>query len=143
MGTDKRGFTLMEIMIVIIILGVIVAFAIPSYTKAVEKGYERDAVVQLQAIASAAEFYKGQAGDYPDGSTMTNVSQINSVLGLNIVQKEMTYACSAGVMSGFDCSATSDLYGWAVHVSSDPLNLTPHCAASPACPTCTTTSCPY
>jgi prepilin-type N-terminal cleavage/methylation domain-containing protein len=139
-----KAVTLIELMIVVIIVSIIAGFAFPNYLKAVEKGYERDAIVQMQAISGALAFYKAQAGVYPDGATMPDVTAINTVLGLNIVANNMVYSCVSAAYSGsgpgFDCEAASS-FGWEIHVSTDPLRLYPYCLVDP-CPTCTTAGCP-
>ena len=47
---NKKAFTLIELMIVIVILGIIAAFALPGFTKSIEKSYVRDARNNLMAI---------------------------------------------------------------------------------------------
>lgn len=146
-GVDK-AVTLIELMVVVIIISIIAGFAFPNYLKAVEKGYERDAIVQMQAVNGALAFYKAQAGVYPDGATMPDLASINTVLGLNIVANNMTYSCVSAAYSGqgpgapgFDCEAASS-FGWEIHVSTDPLRLYPYCLDDTSCPTCTTAGCP-
>lgn len=143
-----KAVTLIELMIVVIIISIIAGFAFPNYLKAVEKGYERDAIVEMQAINGALAFYKAQAGVYPDGATMPDATAINAILGLNIVANNMTYSCVSAVYSGsgpggpgFDCEVASS-FGWEIHVSTDPLRLYPYCLDDTSCPTCTTAGCP-
>jgi len=52
-----EGFTLVEIMIVVAILGMIVAVAMPSYTEYVKKTKRTDAKVELMRIAQLQESY--------------------------------------------------------------------------------------
>ena len=40
---EPRGFTLMELLVTVAILGVMVSIAIPNYRKSVERGYLREA----------------------------------------------------------------------------------------------------
>lgn len=143
MTRKNQAVTLMELIIVIIIIALIAGFTYPNYRKAVEKGYERNAVVQMQAINGAMTYYKAQAGVYPDGATMSDLTSINTVLGLNIVANNMTYSCVTATYSGpgpgFDCEAASG-FGWEIHVSTNPLRLYPYCLDA-SCPTCTTAGC--
>lgn len=144
MWRESKAVTLMELVIVVIIVSIIAGFVFPNYRKAVEKGHERDAIVQMQALNSAATFYKAQTGAYPDGAAMPDLASINSMLGLNIVANNMTYSCVAatynGSAPGFDCEAASN-FGWEIHVSTNPLRLYPYCLDA-SCPSCTTAGCP-
>ena len=100
----KIGFTLTEIMVVVIAIAIMAAFAIPSYTKTVERAHLRDSITQLSTIYAAHEIYKTQTGGYwPDG-TVEGLASINSNLGLNILANGMVYTCEGDQFS-FSCSA--------------------------------------
>lgn len=47
----KKGFTLIEVLVVVLIIGILATIAFPSYTKAVEKSRTREAVQVLSTIA--------------------------------------------------------------------------------------------
>ena len=52
-----KGFTLIELMIAVAILGIISAIAVPSYVEYVRKGKRADAKVELLRIAQMQESY--------------------------------------------------------------------------------------
>lgn len=63
----KAGFTLVEILIVVVILGILAAIVIPQFTSASESAKSSSLVSQLQTIRSQLELYQVQHnGDYPD-----------------------------------------------------------------------------
>jgi general secretion pathway protein G len=63
----KKGFTLVEILIVVVILGILAAIVIPQFTSASETAKASSLVSQLQTIRSQLELYQVQHnGDYPD-----------------------------------------------------------------------------
>ena|SRR5688500_17016909 len=64
--TMKRGFTLVEILIVVIILGILAAIVIPQFTNASEDARKSSLVSQLQTLRSQVELFKLQHRDtYP------------------------------------------------------------------------------
>jgi len=60
----KKGFTLMELLIVIIIIGILAGLGIPQYMKAVERGRTAEAKAILGQIRTAEEAYRAKNGTY-------------------------------------------------------------------------------
>ena len=54
----------MELIVVVVIIGVIAGFAIPSFQKAYLRGREKAIVVVLQGTKGALEIYKARHGHY-------------------------------------------------------------------------------
>lgn len=71
----KSGFTLVEILIVVIILGILAAIVIPQFTNASQDARESSVVSQLQTLRSQVELYKLQHHEqYPtDDGTAAGV----------------------------------------------------------------------
>ena len=62
----RKGFTLVEILIVVIILGILAAIVIPQFTNASEDARKSSLTSQLQTVRSQVELYKLQHRDqYP------------------------------------------------------------------------------
>jgi general secretion pathway protein G len=61
--TKKSGFTLVEILIVVIILGILAAIVIPQFTNASQDARKSSLVSQLQTLRSQIELFKLQHGD--------------------------------------------------------------------------------
>ena len=59
----QRGFTLVEILIVVIILGILAAIVIPQFTSASTEARQGNLKSQLQTLRSQIELYKLQHGD--------------------------------------------------------------------------------
>ncbi|MCR5504474.1 MAG: prepilin-type N-terminal cleavage/methylation domain-containing protein [Elusimicrobiaceae bacterium] len=55
MKTNKKGFTLMELLIVVVMISGLVAIAYPSYISSIERARASEAVTMLGAIKAAQE----------------------------------------------------------------------------------------
>jgi len=65
----KSGFTLVEILIVVVILGILAAIVIPQFTSASTEAKESALVSDLQALRSQIELYKIHHNDLLPGTT--------------------------------------------------------------------------
>ena len=72
----KSGFTLIEILIVVIILGILAAIVIPQFTQASTEAREASLMSNLQSIRSQIELYKIQHGDDPPTDAASFVAQM-------------------------------------------------------------------
>ena len=83
---NGKGFTLLELLIVMIIVGVLVTVALPKYQTAMEKGRGMEAIQNAAAISDAANVYYvknqnsyGSAAFGRDGSTFVrDVANVTS-----------------------------------------------------------------
>lgn len=63
----KRAFTLVEILIVVVILGILAAIVVPQFTNASTEAQAGNVATQLQTIRSQIELYRVRHnGNYPD-----------------------------------------------------------------------------
>ena len=60
------GFTLIEVMIVVVIVGILVAVALPGYQNSMQKGRRADAKAALLDVAGRQEQYMLDRGTYTD-----------------------------------------------------------------------------
>jgi len=61
---NRKGFTLVELAVVIVIIGVLAAFGVPRFIKSVERSKCAESFSYLAAIRDAQERYSAQQGTY-------------------------------------------------------------------------------
>ncbi|AFA49391.1 prepilin-type N-terminal cleavage/methylation domain-containing protein [Acetobacterium woodii] len=62
---NVKGFTLMEVIVVIAILGALAALAIPRFTGVLENSQEQTDLANIRIVESAIELYQAEIGDLP------------------------------------------------------------------------------
>ena len=86
---SRAGFTLMELMVVITIIGILAGFAIPQYLKTIESSRADDAAALMNMVATTNRMYAlDHGGSYTAG--------------------QLTTACGAGACVG-DASSPCEL----------------------------------
>ena len=71
----QKGFTLIELMIVIAIIGILAAIAIPQFVSYRQKGYNTDAKGELKSFYTACQAYYADNPSQSGDCTTTMVTQ--------------------------------------------------------------------
>lgn len=69
MNTGRKGFTLTELLVVVLVIAILAAIAVPLYTRTIRKSYASDAMGVLSAASQKQESYFINNGKYADGFT--------------------------------------------------------------------------
>ena len=77
----RKGFTLIELMIVVAIIAIIAAIAIPSLLTAKKSGHEAAIIASLRTLSSTQEQYHSRFGSYGSLANLLAEAYIDPVLG--------------------------------------------------------------
>ncbi len=104
----QEGFTLVEILIVVVIIGILASVAIPTYLDYVKRSYAADAKVNIKNIVENSEIYLQENGTPPsDIQTMQDEGYLNIKMSTqNKWSFELDLTEADGLMTG-TVSATS------------------------------------
>ncbi|HEY8157368.1 MAG TPA: type IV pilin protein [Methylobacter sp.] len=115
MYTFKRfsGFTLIELMIVVAIIGILAGIAYPAYTDYVLRANRADGKAGLLSLQLAQEKYRANCIQYADGihdTTLTCSSAVggthNMVSSTSSPNRKYTLAITAGTATSYTLTAT-------------------------------------
>lgn len=102
----ERGFTLIELMIVVAVIGVLAAIAYPSYQEYVMRARRAEGQSLLNETAARQERYRAQNGTYITSSTSTEIAKLKLpqidksengyyTLGISVIANDGGYTLSA------------------------------------------------
>jgi len=98
----QSGFTLIELMIVVAIIAILSAIAIPSYSNYIVRARISEGVSALASMRVKMEQY------FQDNRTFANACQANTIAPLPTGVNYFTYACSNLDQSNYTVTATGN-----------------------------------
>jgi prepilin-type N-terminal cleavage/methylation domain-containing protein len=106
---NSKGFTLIELMIVVVIIGILAALAIPRFMRSTTKSKQSEAKQLLKQIYTMERAYRQEYNVYGClGVTADSAAQAAlAVIGVDVMANaRYAYALTA-TASGFDATATA------------------------------------
>jgi len=99
---DKKGVTLIELIVIILIVGILATIAVTGYGRFVEHSRGQEAAANLELIYSAQKRFFLDNNTYLAAPTL---AQINASLGLELTGTFFTYS-TLGDARNFTATAT-------------------------------------
>ena len=109
MQRGEKGFTLIELMIVVVIIGILAALAIPRFMRATTKSKQSEARQILKQVYSMQRAYRQEYNTYWGNATTASAAAMNGFarIGVDIMANaRYTYGMVAAANT-FTCTATS------------------------------------
>ncbi|MDD5292482.1 MAG: prepilin-type N-terminal cleavage/methylation domain-containing protein [Candidatus Omnitrophica bacterium] len=129
----KKAFTLLELIVVVVIIGILSGIMVPSYNRARERAIDKQAKSILSLLRSAQRSYKMETGNYvTSGST---VSAINSALNLDLVD-DGNWGYGISSTNGFTATMSRNKGGYNRKWTIDANNVNATCSALSPSTTC-------
>lgn len=106
----RAGFTLIELMVVVSVVGILAMIAYPGYRNYVSKSHRSDAQAALMKAAASQEKFFSDCGYYAKtltGTRACGATSANGVLGIPLDSPNGFYTLSAstGLINASTCSA--------------------------------------
>lgn len=107
MAKNKLGFTIVEVTITIVIIGLLVSIGIFSYSKIQAESRDTQRTSRLNTLTEALEKYYGKNGEYPSCSAMTQSANTIASTVLPGLDKTALVApkAPAGTTNSITCTA--------------------------------------
>jgi len=103
---NKKGFTLMEIMVVVVIVGILAAIAIPAYSRYVTRAHRAEALIALETVALQEEKNFAERSSYDTLANLIARGFQDPNADANRNYNIQVIPAAAGWQAGFVASAT-------------------------------------
>jgi type IV pilus assembly protein PilA len=110
----QRGFSLIELLIVVAIIGIIAAIAIPHFMNSRQAAHNASAFSSLRLIHTAQISYRMRNTQYGDLTTLRNANMIDDPLLASGTRSNYTFVINGATISPsfYEATATPAIAPW-------------------------------
>lgn len=107
MPSARRGFTLIELMVAVVVAGILAAVAYPALSSFVQRSRRADAMALLATVVQAQERHRSNRSEYasqigPDNGLMLDETKLSKHYGLSLTG----VGSPVGFAAGYQVTAT-------------------------------------
>ncbi|ENV6404073.1 pilin, partial [Neisseria gonorrhoeae] len=99
MNTLQKGFTLIELMIVIAIVGILAAVALPAYQDYTARAQVSEAILLAEGQKSAVTEYYLNNGEWPKDNDSAGVASASKIIGKYVQKVEVNNGVVTATMA--------------------------------------------
>lgn len=95
----QKGFTLIELMIVVAIIGILAAIALPAYQDYTARSQMSEAMTLAGGARTAVSEYFTSEGELPDGNSTAGIADADEIFGKYVEEVSVSGGGDAGLIT--------------------------------------------